>query len=222
MKLKHRQVPFQVKEVTAKGEFSGHASVFDVVDWYRDVVKPGAFERTLGIWAVKKALPPVLWQHDTANPIGPHLLMREEEKGLYVEGELLVDDVPQAKIAHALLKRNVIRGMSIGYDLFDGGMEYDGKTNVWNLTAIDLWENSIVTFPANEEAAVEAVKSVLGAGKLPTLSEFEGFLREAGFSKSQATAIAGRGLRHLLQSESDAGVIEAKDFQPLLEYLNAH
>ena len=37
---------------------------------------------------------------------------------------------------------------------------------------------------------------------MPSLSDFENFLREAGFSKSQATAIAGKGLKSLLRSES--------------------
>ena len=41
-------------------------------------------------------------------------------------------------------------------------------------------------------------------GDVLSLTEFEGFLREAGFSKSQATAIAGRGYKHLMErSESD-------------------
>jgi hypothetical protein len=37
---------------------------------------------------------------------------------------------------------------------------------------------------------------------LPSLPEFESFLREAGFSKSQAAAIAGKGLKSLHRSES--------------------
>jgi hypothetical protein len=54
----------------------------------------------------------------------------------------------------------------------------------------------------NERAVITSVKSILEDGRLPTLREFEHFLREAGFSKSQATAIAGKGLTQLFQSES--------------------
>lgn len=221
MKLKHRTVPFHVKEIQASGEFAGYASVFDVVDWYRDVVKPGAFAKTLARWAEEKALPPVLWQHMSSQPIGPHTLMREDEKGLYVEGRLLVDEVPKAREAHALLKAGAIRGMSIGYDVPEDGLEYDGKTNVWNLNEVDLWENSIVTFPANRDAGVELVKSAIEGGTLPSLSTFEDFLREAGFSKTQAKAIASRGLKYLHRCEAEPeGQIEAKHFDPLLDYLN--
>jgi len=221
MKLKHLTRAFQVKEVTDEGEFSGLCSVFDVMDWYRDVVKPGAFAKTLDNWKQRGKLPPVLWQHMAAQPLGPHTLMREETKGLYVEGRMLIEDVPKAREARALLKAGAIDGMSIGYDVFDGGSSYDGKTNVWNLTSLDLWENSIVTFQANIQAVVDNVKNALGGGTLPTLSDFEDFLREAGFSKSQATAIASHGLKYLLRSESgQAGQIEAKHFDPLLQYLN--
>ena len=75
------------------------------------------------------------------------------------------------------------------------------------LTEVDLQETSIVTFPANDEARVEVVKSIehiIKSGRVPTLPEFEDFLREAGFSKSQATVIAGRGLKELL-SRSESG-----------------
>lgn len=220
MKLKHLTRAFHVKEVSDEGEFSGLCSVFDVMDYYRDVVKPGAFNQTLENWKQRGKLPPVLWQHMAAQPLGPHTLMREETKGLYVEGRMLIEDVPKAREARALLKAGAIDGMSIGYDVFDGGMNYDGKTNVWNLTGIDLWENSIVTFQANIQAVVDNVKNALGGGTLPSLSDFEDFLREAGFSKSQATAIASHGLKYLLRSESgQAEQIEAKDFDPILQYL---
>lgn len=38
--------------------------------------------------------------------------------------------------------------------------------------------------------------------RMVRLSEFEDFLREAGFSKSQAAAVASKGLSQLLRSES--------------------
>jgi HK97 family phage prohead protease len=205
MKLRHRNVPFKLKEISDEGEFAGYASVFDVVDWYNDVIKPGAFARTLGDWAKRGKLPPILWQHNSREPIGPHTVMREDSKGLYVEGRLLVDEIPEARKAYACLKNDVIDGMSIGFDIFEDGMDYDGKTNVWNLTALDLWENSIVTFAANPDARVDQVKTILAAGKLPSLSEFEDFLRDAGgFSRKQAKTIAACGLKVALRDAGEA------------------
>lgn len=226
MNRKHRSFPFHVKEVRDTGEFTGYASVFDKMDWYGDVVRPGAFTKTLERWKEKGALPPLLWQHNSQMPIGPHLEMREDDKGLFIRAELLIGDIEKAREAHVLLKRKVISGMSIGFDIPEGGMVFDGKLNVWNLTELDLWENSLVTFPANEDAQVEAVKSAMASGKLPTPSEFEGILRDVGFTRRQAKFIAGNGytglrdaglpLRDVEGDETNANA-KALDLSPLAE-----
>lgn len=193
-------ITFDVKQVGDDGTFSGYGSVFEVLDSYREVVKPGAFQKSLADWNAKGKLPPILWNHNSDKPIGIYTLMREDERGLYVEGKLLVDDVQQARETHALLKAGAISGMSIGYRVVKD--ETDGKSGVRRLLELKLYEVSVVTFPANEAATVTTVKSILEDGQLPSLPEFEKFLREAGFTKSQATAIAGGGLAKLLRSES--------------------
>lgn len=200
MNLRHRTYPFLLKGVSDSGEFEGYASVFDNIDYYGDVIRRGAFERTLAEWKKKDALPPVLWQHMSGVPLGPHLEMREDDKGLFVRGKLLMDVIEKAREAYHLLKNKVVRGMSIGFDIFDGGQTYDGKTNVWNLTGIDLWENSIVTFPANDQATVTQVKSILEGGKLPPPSVFEALLRDAGFTRKHAAWITSHGYTDLRDS----------------------
>lgn len=224
MKLKHRTYPLHVKEITEKGQLCGHASVFDKIDWYGDVVRRGAFTKTIANWKSKGRLPPLLWQHDTRTPIGPHLDMYEDDKGLYVEAQLLIDDVPKAREARALVIAKAINGFSIGFDYAEDGIEYDGKTNVWNLLELDLWENSLVTFPANEDAGVTEVKSILAGGKLPTPSEFEGLLRDAGFSRKQAKHIAACGFTSLRDAGlplRDAEDEKAIDLSDILNYLRA-
>jgi hypothetical protein len=102
---------------------------------------------------------------------------------------------------HRALKRKAMKGLSIGYETLES--ENDPKRpGVRILKSVDLWEVSPVNFPAQRRAAVDTVKSYTSAGALPSLPQFEEFLREAGFSKTQATAIAGKGLAHLLRSES--------------------
>lgn len=202
--MKHKAFPLDVKEVTDAGEFSGYLSIFGNIDSYREMVMPGAFVESLGQWASKGKLPPILWQHMSSFPIGPFTKMEEDDRGLYVEGKLLTEDIEKAREAHALLKNNVISGMSIGYETI--GEEWDKENRVRKLTKINLWEGSIVTFPANEEASVTNVKrrfDTLVDG-LPSMKDFEKFLREAGFSKTEATAIASKGLGSMLQSESGA------------------
>ena len=198
--MNKKDLSFEIKAVSDDGLFSGYASVFDNVDSYGDIVRKGAFVESIGEWEAKGKMPPILWNHDPSDPIGVYTKMQEDEKGLYVEGKLLIDDVPRAKQTHALMKAGVIDGLSIGYRVKE--YLYNVDEEVTDLIKLSLREVSIVTFPANPETRIEAVKSRLDAGELPTLPEFEKFLREAGFSKSQATAIAGHGLRKLLSDSA--------------------
>lgn len=87
------------------------------------------------------------------------------------------------------------------------------------LTKLDLVEISLVTFPANDDARIDTIKSKLAHGSLPSLPEFEQLLREAGFSKTQAAVIANRGLKHLLRSESEGDQAEPDGIKALSDRL---
>lgn len=207
MKRKHRDFAFSTKEIGDKGEFSGYLSVYHVIDAYKEQVLPGAFEVSLKEWEQKGKLPPILWQHNTREPIGPFTKMLEDTKGLYVEGMLLIKEIVRAAEARALMIANVISGMSIGFDTVVD--EFNKQTGILSLKQIDLWEGSIVTFPANQAAQVEAVKSLLGDGKMPSLKEFEEVLRDVGFSHKQAKTIVGVGYAGLLRD------VEGRKTQPV-------
>ena len=212
--MRHQNMNLEIKAVESDGSFSGYGSVFDNIDSDGDVVRAGAFEQSLQSWRAKGRLPPMLWNHNRDEPIGVYTKMAEDARGLYVEGRLLIDEVPRAKAIHALIKQKGIGGMSIGYRLKK--YERDTDTDTTDLLEIDLLEVSLVTFPANEAATFSSVKDALAAGSLPSLSEFEQFLRDAGFSKSQATAVAGYGLRQLLR---DAASPTAKDISDTIAIL---
>ena len=200
MILKQRQVPFMVKEITKSGDFSGYLSVFGNTDHHRDIVMPGAFDDSLKEWADDDALPPLLWQHDSSQPIGAFTKLVPDDTGLYAEGTLLVNDVQKAREAHALAKAKVVRGMSIGYSVNPGGEAYDGKAKANRLTSLNLLEGSMVTFPANTEAGMTDIKSAFLTGDLPTLREFESSLRDAlSCSRDDAKIIAKFGFVKLLE-----------------------
>jgi len=188
---KHLDYQLSIEGLNENGKFKGYASVFDVMDNHMDVVVKGAFINTL---KTKKDIK-LLWQHKADEPIGIFTEIREDEKGLYVEGQLLLD-VQRANEAYALLKSGAIDGLSIGYSVKD--YEIDDETGIRILKEVDLWEISLVTFPANEAAGVVAVKSAP-----QTVREFENFLREAGFSRKSAKVIALNGFES--QKQRDAG-----------------
>lgn len=206
VKKEQKNLHFKVKSLDETGVFEGYASLFGEEDFGGDTVQKGAFARTIKENAALGRKFPVLWQHKTDEPIGVYLDVYEDAVGLFVKGQLLIDDVQKSKEAYALMKAGAVTGLSIGY----GVKEYsiiENPENSWDykrtLIDIDLYEVSQVTFPMLDSARIDAVKSKVQDGKLPSLKEFESFLREAGgFSKTQAAAIAGNGLSKLLQSES--------------------
>lgn len=192
---------FDLKSIDGEGKFSGYAAVFNNVDRANEIVMPGAMSESIAAHKAAGNTLPFCWQHDLSIPIGDIPIFEEDEKGLFVEGQLWLEESPHARMALRGMKSKSIRGMSIGYRVLAD--ERDAKSGARRLTKLDVFETSAATVPCNPEARIEAVKASLMAGGLPSLPEFERFLREAGFSKSQATAIAGRGLKSLIASESD-------------------
>lgn len=140
-----------LKSYDDNGAFAGYASIFHVVDNQQDMMVAGAFRETLE----KSGNIKLLWQHNFDEPIGYFTQLYEDARGLYVEGKLLLD-VQRAKEAHALLKAGAIAGLSIGY--VPVKYHIDAPTGVRMLEEVDLYEISLVTFPANEQATVHAVK----------------------------------------------------------------
>lgn len=173
------------------GRFSGYGAVFGNVDAYNERILPGAFTDTLAEANRVGRMPAMLWQHNPSQPIGVWRTMREDARGLYVEGELA--DTQLAREAYSLMKLGALSGLSIGFSVTDERVSKD--EGVRELLAVNLWEVSPVTFPANGAARVEAVKF---AGSAMTVREFEAFLRDAGgFSARHAKAIAARGFKAL-------------------------
>lgn len=217
--MKTRDFELQVKAVEDDGTFSGYGSIFGVEDSYGEVVQQGAFADSLKEIKAKGRPVPVLWQHSTRDPIGTYEELKEDKKGLFVKGKLLIDDLPLAKQAHALMKAGAVSGLSIGYLVRESN--YDEKTKIRTLLKLDLMEISIVTFPAADDARIDAVKAKITRGEHITIREFEGILREKGFSRSDAEDIAAFGFKAWLRRESGAEAKSAENAQPLLDQLSA-
>ena len=191
--MNHLDLILDTKAITEDGQIEGLAAGYGNVAAGGDVIVPGALARSLkGRTSV-----PMLMYHDQTRPAGIWTDFAESRDGLIVKGHLsLSSQIGQE--AHALVRDGAIGGLSIGYKTIRE--QIVGKTR--QLLELALYEVSLVTIPMNERAVITSVKSLVEDGRLPTLPEFENFLREAGFSKSQATAIAGKGLAQLFRSES--------------------
>lgn len=148
-----RYAGLTLKGVAGDGTFSGYASLFGEVDLGRDAIEPGAFAASL----VKRGAGGVrmLFQHDPAEVIGRWTVLREDERGLYVEGKLATD-VERAREVLALMKAGALDGLSIGFRAVK--TRADRKAGVRRILEADLWEISVVTFPMLPTARVSNVK----------------------------------------------------------------
>lgn len=210
LQTKDSAISLDIKAVSDDGTIEGYGSVFGVVDSYNEQVEPGAFAGSLAERRRKGQTVKMLWQHDSWQPIGVWDDIAEDSKGLYLKGRLLKDVSPRAAEAYGLVKAGAMDGLSIGYRTIQTA-PHDDKQGVLKLLKLDLREVSLVTFGANERARIESIKSILDRGDLPTVREFEGLLRDAGFSRTKAVAITAAATPHL-RGEPEAKADDALAF----------
>lgn len=204
--MKTKDFALHVKDVSEEGTFEGYGSIFGNLDSYGEKVMPGAFAASLAKHRQEGSKPLMLWQHNPDEPIGVWDDLSEDGKGLKGTGRFVLETA-RGREAHALLKAGAIRGLSIGYREIE--TEPEGNTRL--LKKLDLLEISVVSFPANRRARVEAVKSErmdefarrLRDGDPMPIKDFEDILREAGVPKSMAVQIASVGYAKAIRSESE-------------------
>lgn len=145
--MNHKNIKFNFSS-SDEGEIKGYASIFNVVDQHNDIILKGAFD-DLTHKNIK-----FLWQHKPEEPIGVISELKEDDQGLFFKAKLLLD-LPIAKTAYNLIKNKAISGVSIGFK--PTKFFYQGEKRI--IEKLDLWEISLVTFPANEKAEVLEIKN---------------------------------------------------------------
>jgi len=146
-----QNLSMEIKGLAETGSFEGVLATYGNLDLGNDVIEVGAFSKTLAEHGTECKL---LWQHDPASVIGT-LQLIDGPDALRVKGQIeLDDDIPFSRTAYKLLKKRLLSGLSIGYDVvkdqINGGVRH--------LKELRLWEGSLVTFPMNEKAGVTAIK----------------------------------------------------------------
>ena len=215
MRLNFKSVPLTGVELKFDGDsrrFKGYASTFNGNDSYGDTILPGAYEKTLA----EHGMPKMFWGHDWDIPIGKWISAVEDEKGLLVEGEFTPGNA-QAEAVMSAMKHGTVDGLSIGFRLSEGDYERkkDGGRIIKAIS--NLYEISVVNFPADGDARVSEVRSEDIDG-MQTIRDLENFLRESGgFSKSVATSIVAKAKKLFKdQRESD---VDEKTATAILERL---
>ncbi len=127
--------------------FAGYAALFGKRDAGGDVIRSGAFARTLA----ESATPiPLFWQHRPEQRIGWVETIAEDSKGLRVVASI---DKPDGGAA-ASLRQGKATGLSFGYRARGYQRDAAGR----ELTEIELYEVSLVTHPMQHAARVHLVQ----------------------------------------------------------------
>ncbi|QDL92541.1 HK97 family phage prohead protease [Paroceanicella profunda] len=178
---------------------TGYASVFDQVDTYGDTILAGAYAKSI---RARKALP-MLWNHNPDVLIGRWTSLAEDGKGLRVTGELTPGHT-EAENAYASLKAGHVDGMSIGYRVPSGGFKETAEGGRL-LKQIDLFEVSVVVFPADGNAMIDAVKAV-DLQMREFRDVMRSAMRDAGYvlTRKEAEAFMADGYKGL-EAMRDAG-----------------
>ena len=190
----------------AKGIFTGYGSIFGNEDQGNDIVKKGAFTKSLTKRPASKVK--MLFQHKTDEPIGVFTDIYEDNKGLFVKGQLAMG-TQKGREAYELLKMGALDGMSIGFKADPDKQGYnENKRGVRTLKEVDLMEISLVTFPMNESALIQTVK-----GNAKNIREWEKILRDAGGLSRTESKIGAKALSEALNQR------DAEDKQSLADLI---
>lgn len=152
---------FKVKyKDEGNGTIEGYASTWvREPDSYGDIVKQGAFSRTLKEWEESGRPIPFLWAHSMydLNAFIGSAKADEDDYGLHFVATF--DGTPEAQRVRELYKDGRLSKFSFAYDILEDGrvtLEDGRKAN--ELRDLTIYEISAVTVPANDTAEIISVK----------------------------------------------------------------
>lgn len=163
--MKHKSVPVTLGPDSG-GEFEAIVSVFNNVDLGGDIVRPGAFQKSLKVWEQSGNPIPVYWSHRMDDPtynIGEVIEAKElagdqvpewagehvrEHGGLYVKATL--DDYGLgAHVAH-LLKTRRVRQFSFSYDVMNESKSAAGDNELLDVFVHEIGPTPLGMNPLTE------------------------------------------------------------------------
>lgn len=165
--FKTATLPASIKDADAKqGIVTGYFSAFNNVDSDGDVIRKGAFVKSIMETGPKSTKPRIkhLQNHNTSQPIGNLLELNEDEHGLAYESKVgthnlgvdfikMVDSglITEHSIGYRTMKRNQLQDYE-GYMKNPSGGWYE-------LTELQLWEGSSLTaWGANLNTPITGMK----------------------------------------------------------------
>ena len=160
--MAHKYKSFELKaKEDETGMIAGFFSTYDEEpDSYGDIIRPGAFTETIKKRQESGHPFPLCFNHDFSQVIGAVDKIEDTEKGPYIEAHFL--DTQQAQDVRKMLQSGAIYQFSFAYDVLDARQpnEEEKSKGIENvLTKVEVFEISVVTVPANQNAVATEIKA---------------------------------------------------------------
>ena len=178
---------------------TAYVTTYGNEDVVKDVVEKGAADKFVANFDGSL---PMLLNHDVSQIIGVWTKFESDDYGLKGYGEL--NETTLGKDVQMLIKDGMLADVSIGFRAID----YELKDNGGRLfKEIDLFETSVVLFPANRRANITSVKDEDGRIDIRKL---ESILRDVKLTQKERKLLLAGGVKELMKQRDVLSVEHSK------------
>ena len=201
------------------GKISGFFSTYEKTpDSYGDIIEPGAFTKTIEKRKETGHPFPLCWNHDFSSVIGVVDTVEEKEIGPYIEASFL--DTALAQDVRKMVQSGAVYQFSFAYDVLSWREPTadEKKMGVQNvLQEVEVFEISVVTVPANQNAVVTdikgAIEAEIKAGRRNNKSDEETIKQIISLAQSLLTKEDDKTEEEEAKEEAEPEVNEASEEQ---------
>lgn len=166
-------LPIEIKDIDGrKGIVTGYFASFNTLDSDGDVIKKGAFTKSIGESGPGSSRPRIkhIMNHDWSQPLGVLTALQEDQKGLYYESQLgthaLGEDFVKM-VDSGLITEHSIGYRTIKYNQVTPWQDMAPDKVARELTELKLYEGSSLTFlGANPNTPLLGIKSEMKADRV--------------------------------------------------------
>jgi HK97 family phage prohead protease len=179
MSYNYKSIGIEVKDVDKKqGIVSGYFSAFNSKDADGDIIKPGAFTKSINDWFPKGRIKHLL-NHNPSHPLGVIMDLKEDDYGLKYTSKIGSHSLGQDFIK--MVDSGLIKEHSIGFQTIQEGKSKEEDANI--ITEVKLYEGSSLTaWGANENTPITDFKGYKVEDIDEEIKKFEKFIRNIDLS----------------------------------------
>lgn len=184
--INYKAVDADFEVIQKKRMVSGYFSTFDIVDSDEDIIRRGAFARSItdrGVLSTSNRKVKYLHQHNIYEHAGQLIELKEDATGLYFEG--ILEKTPIGDIILERYHNGTYREHSIGFKYVRDHCDWiiigegEKQLEVFECNELNLFEGSVVTFGANPHTYFAGFKGDFNALEDRLKDEFKHLVKYA-------------------------------------------